>query len=90
MCETNPTMAPFEEWVQELLQTEHIDVTNLEEFDKLLLSTPPSQRALRYCRMKAFGNHFQVEDKASSCLLTYASGVASVSKSQWQMQGMCP
>jgi hypothetical protein len=61
-----------------LSQTEHIDVTNLDEFDKLLLSTPPSQRALCYCRMKAFGNHFRVEDEASSRMLTYDSGVALV------------
>ena len=28
--------------------------------------------------MKAFGNHFRVEDDISSCLLTYDSGMASV------------
>jgi hypothetical protein len=78
VCETDPTIAPFEEWVQELLQAEPLDVTDPDDFDKLLLCTPPSQRALRYCRMKAFGNHFRVEDEASSRMLSYDSGVASV------------
>jgi hypothetical protein len=78
VCETNPTTAPFEEWVRELSQAEPLDVTDPDDFDKLLLCTPPSQRALRYCRMKAFGNHFRVEDEASSRMLSYDSGVASV------------
>jgi hypothetical protein len=38
----------------------------------------PSQRAICYCRMKAFGNHFCVEDAASTRMQTYDSGVASV------------
>jgi hypothetical protein len=38
----------------------------------------PSQRTIRYCRMKAFGNHFRVEDEASAHMQTYDSGIASV------------
>lgn len=33
---------------------------------------------MRYGRMKAFGNHYRVEDDASSVMLTYDSGIASV------------
>ena len=40
----------------------------------------PSQKATRYTRMKAFGNHFRVDDDASNHLQTYDSGVASVFK----------
>jgi hypothetical protein len=76
--ESNPATAPFEDWVQEILETEDLDVNKAEDFDKLLLSMKPSQRAIRYCRMKAFRNHFRVEDAASTRMQTYDSGVASV------------
>jgi hypothetical protein len=78
MCESNPNTAPFEEWVRNLLETEEVDVNEPADFDKLLLCVKPSQRATRYRRMKAFGNHFRVEDDASVRMLTYDSGVASV------------
>jgi hypothetical protein len=78
MCESNPNTAPFEEWVYNLPETEDVDVNEPEDFDKLLLCVKPSQRATRYRRMKAFGNHFRVEDDASVRMLTYDSGVASV------------
>jgi hypothetical protein len=76
--ESNPATAPFEDSVQEILETEYLDVNKAEDFDKLLLFMKPSQRAIRYCRMKAFGNHFRVEDAASTCMQRYDSGVASV------------
>jgi hypothetical protein len=80
MCESNSNTAPFEEWVRNLLETEDVDVNEPEDFDKLLLCMKPSQRATRYQRMKAFGNHFRVEDDASIRMLTYDSRVASVFK----------
>jgi hypothetical protein len=33
---------------------------------------------MQYTKMKAFGNHFRVEDAASAALQTYDSGIASV------------
>jgi hypothetical protein len=78
MCESNPNTAPFEEWIRNLPETEDVDVNEPADFDKLLLCVKPSQRATRYRRMKAFGNHFRVEDDASVRMLTYDSGVASV------------
>jgi hypothetical protein len=78
VCESNPSTAPFQDWVRELPETENLDASNSEEFDKILLCQKPSQRAIRYCRMKAFGNHFRVEDEASTRMQTYDSGVASV------------
>jgi hypothetical protein len=38
----------------------------------------PSQKATRYIRMKAFGNHFRVDDDTANRLQTYDSEVASV------------
>jgi hypothetical protein len=78
MCESNPSTTPFEDWVHDLAESEDLDVSKPEDFDKLLLCMKPSQRAIRYCRMKAFGNHFRVEDEASARMQTYDSGVASV------------
>jgi hypothetical protein len=61
LYESNPQTTPFEDWVRTLPETEDLDVSNPEEFDKILLCTKPSQRVTYYCRMKAFGNHFRVE-----------------------------
>jgi hypothetical protein len=43
-----------------------------------MLVNRPSQKATRYTRMRAFGNHFRVEDSQSALLQTYDSGVASI------------
>jgi hypothetical protein len=76
--EMDPTTEPFEQWVRHLPEAKEVDVSIPEEFDKILLTTKPSQRATRYCRMKAFGNHFRVGHPGSELLQTYDSGVASV------------
>jgi hypothetical protein len=39
--ESNLATAPFEDWVQEILETEDLDVNKAEDFDKLLLSMKP-------------------------------------------------
>jgi hypothetical protein len=78
LCEGDPNTPVFEKWVSEVLPRVNLDVIDTEDFDKLLLCRPPSQRATRYYRMRAFGNHFRLEDKASSRMVTYDSGVASV------------
>lgn len=53
------------------------NASNVEDMDKLLLCNKPSQRAMQYTRMKAFGNHYQVDDESSRHMLTYDSGAAS-------------
>jgi hypothetical protein len=68
----------FEEWMQAFVQEEPIDLTNPDNKDRLLLCSKPSQRATRYTRMKAFANHFRVEDSTTAHLQTYDSGVASI------------
>jgi hypothetical protein len=78
ICEPNPSTAPFEDRIRELSKTEDLDVCNLEDFDKLLLCTKSLLRAIYYCTMKAFGNHFWMEDEASTLMLSYNSNVASV------------
>jgi hypothetical protein len=68
----------FEEWIRGAIGLHCIDVTNPIDMDRLLMYTKPSQKATRYTRMKAFRNHFRVDDDTSSRLQTYDSGVASV------------
>ena len=46
--------------------------------DRILLCSRPSQKATRYTRMRAFGNHFRVQDSQSALLQTYDSGIASI------------
>lgn len=74
----NPLIISYEDWVR--LHATNIveDIQNPEDQDKFLLCRKPSQKALRYRRMKSFGNHFQVEDDISATHNTYNSGVASV------------
>ena len=51
---------------------------DLDLRDRLLLSMKPSQRATKYSRINAFGNHFRVDDSGTTELKSYNSGVASV------------
>jgi hypothetical protein len=78
MREADASILPFEEWVRGAVQSTELDVNNAEDMDRLLLTTKPSQKATRYTRMKAFGNHFRVDDESSGRMQTYDSGVASV------------
>jgi hypothetical protein len=69
---------PFQEWVKEAMRQMPLQMSNAEEMDLRLLYRRSLQRATRYTRMKAFGNHFRVQDKRTDHLLTYDSGVALV------------
>lgn len=74
----DPSIAAFEDWIKGAVGPHSIDVTSPDDMDALRLCTKPSQKTTRYTRMKAFGNHFRVEDDTSRRLLTYDSGMASV------------
>jgi hypothetical protein len=47
------------------------------------LSCPPSTKALRYQRMKAYGNHFRTSDCNTKGMVNFDCGVASMF-GQWQ------
>jgi hypothetical protein len=68
----------FEEWVKRAINNENIDITNQDDMDSLLLCTKPSLKAIHYTKMKAFANHFRVNDAASNHMQIYDSGVASM------------
>jgi hypothetical protein len=74
----DPSIALFEEWVRGDATHNDFDSSNPKDIDRLMMSTKPSQRVVCYTRMKAFENHFRVEDVASTWLQTYDSGVASI------------
>jgi hypothetical protein len=74
----DPGIPSFEEWVRGAVQRHMEDAPEGVDLDTLLMSTKPTQRAFQYTKMKAFGNHFRVEDDTSSRLQMYDSGVASL------------
>jgi hypothetical protein len=73
----NSNTLPLEEWIKEEVSRRPLNTSSAEEMDLRLLSWKPSQRATRYLRMKAYRNHFRVDDPTTTQLQTYDSGVAS-------------
>ena len=74
----NPDIPTFEKWVKVAVHMHPVDPSNADDMDRVLLCSRPSQVATRYTRMKAYGNHFRVDDHQTTTLQTYDSGVASV------------
>ena len=74
----NPDIPVFEKWIRDAVHRHPLDPNNADDMDLVLLCSRPSQLATRYTRIKAYGNHFRVEDPQSAVLQTYDSGVASV------------
>jgi hypothetical protein len=74
----DPNTKPLEEWVQEALKQQALNVANADEMDIRLLSRKPSQHTVWYLRMKAYKNHFRVVELTTDWLQTYDSGVASI------------
>ena len=70
-------MWPFEERVKGAVRSNPLDMRNVDEMDKLLLTSKPSQITTRHIRIKAFGNYFKVVDESSVRMQTYDSRVAS-------------
>ena len=76
--QADPSSPPFEEWVQGVAKREAVDVITTEDLDRLLLSWKPAQRAMRYTKMKAFRNHFKVDNAASIELQMFDSETTSM------------
>lgn len=66
-------------WLREAIQTHQLanDVPIDTEFGKPF-SYSQLHTALSYKKIKAYGNHFLIEDQSTNMLVTYDSGVASV------------
>ena len=61
--EANPNTAAFENWVKDVVRNYPVDMNDEDDMDRVLMCSRPSQLATRYTRMKAYGNHFRVEDQ---------------------------
>ena len=69
---------PFDVWVKKTVHNHDYDPNNIDDVDRILLCSRPSQKATRYTRMRAFGNHFRVDDSQAALLQTYDSVIASI------------
>jgi hypothetical protein len=76
--EANPNTSTFENLIKDVVRNHHVDPNDEDDMDRVMMCSRPSRLATRYMRMKAYGNHFRVEDPQSMTLKTYDSGVASV------------
>ena len=74
----NPDIDTFDVWVKKIVQNQPHEPNNIDSIERMLLVSRPSQKATRYTRMRAFGNHFRVEDSQSALMETYDSGVAVI------------
>ena len=74
----NPDIPIFEKWIKDAVHRHPVDPNNADDMDRVLLFSRPSQLVTRYTRMKAYGNHFRVDDQQFATFQTYNSGVASV------------
>jgi hypothetical protein len=71
-------MSPFIDWVKNVVHDHPMDVNNLEDLDRVLICSRPSQTTTQYTWMKAYKNHFRVEDSKSNSMQTFVNGVALV------------
>jgi hypothetical protein len=76
--EEDRSIPEFEDWITGALRTFGVDDAADVDVDSLLLSMKPAQKAMRYTKMKTFGNHFRVMDETANRMQTFDSGIASV------------
>ena len=63
-----------------------LDMSDPNEADLVHLSNPPLLTCKRYAKMKAYGNHWRVEDEVSSSFRNFDSGVACFEASDQAMR----
>jgi len=71
------------EWMQNVIQEHWHRKMALEDPDIDALSCPPTRKTLRYQRLKAYGNHFRVNECYMEGMVNFDCGVASIF-GQWQ------
>ena len=74
----DPNTTPLNVWIKTAMDNDENNAYSLEDRDRLMLTRKPLQKAIRYSRMMAFGNHYRVDDEANLQLETYDCGVAAV------------
>jgi hypothetical protein len=79
---SKPNTPPFANWIKGVIHRKELDLSNLNDLDAMLLCNKPSQVALRYTRLKAYGNHFSMDDAKNKFLQTYDNAIASIFEQQ--------
>lgn len=71
-------ISTFNDWIQGTINRHMEEHPNTKEVNvnTYLLCKKPSQRDIRYKKMRAFGNHFRIEDATLPLEKTYDSGEA--------------
>ncbi len=65
--------------VRSLIHAHQVATSNMTlDLDLIHLSVPPSFIVLKYNKMKAYGNHFQINNDHNNLLVTYDCGIAYV------------
>ncbi len=66
-------------WVRKAISAHQVATSNMTiDPDLIHLSIPPSFKVLRYNKMKASRNHFQINNDQNNLLVTYDCGVTSI------------
>ena len=74
--QSGSTVEPLATWMTRRVHSLELDMSDYNEADLVLLSNPPTLTCKRFAKMKAYGNHWRVEDDVSRTFNTYDSGVA--------------
>jgi hypothetical protein len=75
---TNPKFPPSIEWIKNVVHGYPMDFNNAKYLDRVLLYSRPYQIVTRYTWMKAYGNHFRVEDLKNNSMQTFDNGIVSI------------
>ena len=70
------TTAPYEQWLRRIVFQRKTLNPTADDLDAVKLCSKPDMTAKRFRRIKAFGNHFRVNDDRTETLDTYDCGVA--------------
>jgi len=66
-------------WVRKAIHAHQATTSNMTiDLNLIHFFVPPSFIVLKYNKMKAYGNHFQIDNDQNSLLVTYDCGVAFV------------
>jgi hypothetical protein len=80
---TDPNFLPSIECVKNVvhgypMDLNNLDLNNAKYLDRVLLYSRPYQIVNWYTWMKAYGNHFRVEDSKNNSMQTFDNGIASI------------
>ena len=62
--------------IKRTIYSKHLDMSDLNDSDSIVLSNLLAMTCKRYSRMKAYENHWRVDYDSNRCMATYDKGVA--------------